>query len=106
MTQPLPVALALALASTQPLSAAAAESWTQPQEPALIYGNTYYVGTVGISSILIHTEAGSILLDGTLEKSAPLVEANIRKLGFKVEDVKLILNSHAHFDHAGGIATV
>lgn len=95
---------ALALALIQPLGAAPAENWSQPQEPARIYGNTYYVGTVGLSSVLIHTDAGAILLDGTLEKSAPLIEANIRKLGFKVEDVKLILNSHAHSDHAGGIA--
>lgn len=106
MRHSLSVALALAFTLTQPLAAFAAESWSQPQEPAHIYGNTYYVGTVGLSSVLIHTAAGAILLDGTLEKSAPLVEANIRKLGFKLGDVKLILNSHAHFDHAGGIATL
>jgi metallo-beta-lactamase class B len=98
--------IALALATTQPLGAAAAENWSQPQEPAHIHGNTYYVGTAGLSAVLIHTDAGAILLDGTLMESAPLVEANIRKLGFKVEDVKLILNSHAHFDHAGGIAAL
>ena len=106
MKHPLSVALALAFTLTQPLAAFAAESWSQPQEPEHIYGNTYYVGTVGLSSVLIHTDAGAILLDGTLEKTAPLVEANIRKLGFKLEDVKLILSSHAHFDHAGGIATL
>ncbi|MET0225473.1 MAG: subclass B3 metallo-beta-lactamase [Dokdonella sp.] len=104
MRHPLSVVLALCL--TQPLGAFAAESWSRPQEPAHIYGNTYYVGTVGLSSVLIHTDAGAILLDGTLEKSAPLVEANIRKLGFRLEDVKLILSSHAHFDHAGGIAVL
>ncbi|MEP7042271.1 MAG: subclass B3 metallo-beta-lactamase [Dokdonella sp.] len=106
MTHSLSVALALAIMLTQPLAASAAQSWSQPQEPAHIYGNAYYVGTVGLSSVLIHTDAGAILLDGTLDKSAPLVEANIRALGFKVEDVKLILSSHAHFDHAGGIAAL
>jgi len=106
MKHSLSAALALAMASTLPLAARADESWSQPQEPAHIYGNTYYVGTVGLSSVLIHTDAGAILLDGTLEKNAPLIEANIRKLGFKVEDVKLILNSHAHGDHAGGIAAL
>ena len=100
--------MALAIASAQALGAAAAEneSWTRAQEPAHIHGDTYYVGTAGLSSVLIHTAAGSILLDATLDRNAPLIEANIRKLGFKVEDVKFILNSHAHFDHAGGIATL
>jgi metallo-beta-lactamase class B len=106
MKHSLPVALALVIALPHPLDALADESWSQPQEPAHIYGNTYYVGTVGLSSVLIHTDAGAILLDGTLDKNAPLIEANIRKLGFQVEDVKLILNSHAHSDHAGGIAAL
>ena len=99
---------AIAIALTLPLGATAADhqSWTQPQKPAHIYGNTYYVGTVGLSSVLIHTKSGAVLLDGTLAQSAPLVEANIRALGFNVEDVKFILDSHAHADHAGGIAAL
>jgi metallo-beta-lactamase class B len=84
----------------------AAAEWNQAQEPVRIYGNTYYVGVAGLSSILIHTDAGLILLDGDLPQSVPLIEGNIRKLGFRVEDVKMILNSHAHFDHAGGIAAL
>jgi metallo-beta-lactamase class B len=79
-------------------------TWSVPQTPFRIYGNTYYVGTHGLSSILIDSGAGLILIDGTLEQSAPQIAANIRTLGFRIQDVKLILNSHAHYDHAGGIA--
>jgi metallo-beta-lactamase class B len=91
---------------TQAIQFGAAAEWNRPQDPVRIYGQTYYVGVPGLSSVLIHTDAGSILLDGDLPQSAPLIEANIRKLGFRVEDIKLILNSHAHFDHAGGIAAL
>ncbi len=75
-----------------------------PQQAFRIYGNTYYVGTHGLSSVLITSGTGHVLIDGALPESAPLIAANIRSLGFRIEDVKLILNSHAHFDHAGGIA--
>ena len=63
-------------------------------------------GTAGLSAILITSERGHILLDGGLSQSAPVIDANIRKLGFKTEDVKLIVNSHAHYDHAAGIAAL
>jgi metallo-beta-lactamase class B len=79
-------------------------TWSVPQTPFKIYGNTYYVGPHGLSSILITSGAGLILIDGTLEQSASQIAANIRTLGFRIQDVKLILNSHAHYDHAGGIA--
>jgi metallo-beta-lactamase class B len=78
--------------------------WNTPQPPFRIYGNTYYVGPHGLSSILITSNAGHILIDGALQESAQQIAANIRALGFRIEDVKLILNSHAHYDHAGGIA--
>jgi len=78
--------------------------WNAPQKPFRIYGNTYYVGPHGLSSILITSSAGHVLIDGGLPQSASLIAANIRWLGFRVEDVKLIVNSHVHFDHAGGIA--
>jgi len=67
-----------------------------------VFGNTYYVGTDGLSALLVTGDAGHVLLDTGLSQSAPLIDANIRKLGFKTEDVKLILISHGHFDHAGG----
>ena len=79
------------------------EAWNKPYEPFRIFGNSYYVGVDGISAVLITGNAGSILLDGGLPQSAAPIDANIRKLGFKTQDVKLIVNSHAHFDHTGGI---
>ena len=81
-------------------------AWNQPHEPFRVFGNTYYVGVDGLSAILITGAQGSILLDGRLPQSAPLIDASIRKLGFRTEDIKLIVNSHAHYDHAGGIAAL
>jgi metallo-beta-lactamase class B len=82
------------------------DEWNLPQKPFRVYGNTYYVGVRGLASVLIASKRGLVLLDGDLAQSAPLIEANIRALGFRIEDVKLIVNSHAHFDHAGGIAAL
>jgi metallo-beta-lactamase class B len=79
-------------------------AWNEPQQPFRIYGDTYYVGTHGLGSVLITSATGHILIDGALPESAQLIAANIRALGFRIKDIKLILNSHAHFDHAGGIA--
>jgi metallo-beta-lactamase class B len=82
------------------------EQWNRPHEPFRIFGNTYYVGVEGLSSILIASDEALILLDGALPQSAPLIAANIRKLGFRVEDIRLIVNTHTHHDHAGGIAAL
>jgi metallo-beta-lactamase class B len=82
------------------------DEWNKPREPFKIFGNTYFVGTDGLSAILVVGKEGSILLDGGLEQSAALIDANIRKLGFKTTDVKWIVNSHGHYDHAGGIAAL
>jgi metallo-beta-lactamase class B len=78
--------------------------WNVSQEPFRIYGNTYYVGVHGLSSILITSPQGHVLIDGDVQESAPKIVANIKALGFRIKDVKLILNSHVHYDHAGGIA--
>jgi metallo-beta-lactamase class B len=78
--------------------------WNKPQKPFRVYGNTYYVGPHGLSSILITSRAGHVLIDSALPESVPQVVANIKSLGFRIEDVKLIVNSHVHFDHAGGIS--
>jgi metallo-beta-lactamase class B len=78
--------------------------WLLPFEPRRIIGNIYYVGTNLVSSFLIVTPAGNILLDTGQIKMLPQVEANIEKLGFKVQDVKMLLNSHSHYDHCGGFA--
>lgn len=80
--------------------------WIAPQQPFRIYGNTYYVGTHGLASILVTSPAGHILIDATLDQNAPAIMEHIRALGFRVEDVKLILNSHAHYDHAAGTAAI
>ena len=82
----------------------ACPEWNRPQQPFRVYGNTYYVGPRGLSSILITSKAGHVLIDGALPESVPQIVANIRSLGFRIEDVKLIVNSHVHFDHGGGIA--
>ena len=80
--------------------------WNAPRTPVRLFANTYFVGTAGLSSVLVTSDAGHVLLDGALPQSATSIDANIRALGFRTEDVKLILNSHAHFDHAGGIAAL
>jgi metallo-beta-lactamase class B len=80
------------------------ESWNSPQPPFRVFGNTFYVGTHGLGSVLITSSAGHVLIDGGLSESAPRILANIKSLGFRIEDVKLIVNSHVHFDHAGGLA--
>ncbi len=79
-------------------------SWNQPVEPFRIVGNIYYVGASDITSFLITNPKGHILLDGGFVETAPQIRDNIRKLGFKLEDVKYLLSSHAHSDHAGGLA--
>lgn len=64
-------------------------------------GNLYYVGAAGVSSFLIVTPQGNILLDGGLAETASQIERNVAKLGFRMQDVKYLLNSHAHYDHCG-----
>jgi metallo-beta-lactamase class B len=81
-------------------------AWNKPQAPFNVYGNTWYVGTAGLSALLVTSPQGHILLDGALPQSAPQIEKNIAALGFRIKDVKLIVNSHAHWDHAGGIAAL
>ncbi|HEV7990713.1 MAG TPA: subclass B3 metallo-beta-lactamase [Gemmatimonadaceae bacterium] len=104
------IALFAVLAGVRPLAAQRSREcpscaeWNEPQRPFRLHADTYYVGTHGLSAILITSSAGHVLIDGGLPESAPVIRANIEALGFHVRDVKLILNSHAHFDHAGGIA--
>lgn len=79
-------------------------AWNAPHAPVRLFGNTYYVGTDGLSALLITSSSGHVLLDGGLPESASLIARNIETLGFRLQDVKLIVNSHDHYDHAGGIA--
>lgn len=80
------------------------QRWVTPTEPFRIIDNVYYVGTAGLSSFLVTSPEGHVLLDTGLPDSAPLIKANIAKLGFRLGDIKYLLNSHAHFDHAGALA--
>ena len=97
-------AIVLTSVLTASLVTARAADWYAPQEPFAVYGNTWYVGTGGISAVLITSPAGHILIDVGAPKALPQIVEHIRKLGFKVEDIRYILNSHAHHDHAAGIA--
>lgn len=80
--------------------------WNQPIEPFRIIGNIYYVGVTGVASYLIATPKGHVLLDGGLPETAPIIEKNIASLNFRIQDVKYLLNSHAHYDHCGGLAAL
>lgn len=90
-------------AASMPVHAA---DWYAPQAPFALYGNTYYVGTHGISAVLITSPAGNILIDGGPPDAQAQVADHVRQLGFKVEDIRYILSGHEHFDHAGGIAAL
>jgi metallo-beta-lactamase class B len=74
-----------------------------PDEPFRIAGNLYYVGSTGITSFLITGPQGHVLIDGGYPETAPLIIGSMRKLGFDIRDVKVLLNTHAHADHAGGL---
>jgi metallo-beta-lactamase class B len=91
---------------THPQASATWRSWNQPTKPLRIIGNIYYVGANEITSFLIVTPAGDILLDGGFPETARQIEANIKTLGFHLSDVKILLNSHAHVDHAGGLSAL
>jgi len=80
------------------------DEWDKPGPPFRVYGSTWYVGTCGISSILVTGPQGHVLIDSGTDEGAKIVLDNIRALGFDPKDVKLILMSHEHFDHVGGMA--
>ena len=93
----------LAQDDEKPVRCTSCDEWNKLQAPFNVYGNTWYVGTAGLSALLVTSPSGHVLLDGALPQSAAQIRANIERLGFRIQDVKLILNSHAHWDHAGGI---
>jgi metallo-beta-lactamase class B len=97
------VATAAAISMASAMPAFAQANWNTPAEPFHVVDNVWYVGTEGLSAFLFTTPEGHILLDGATPQGAPVIEANIAKLGFKPGDVKILLNSHAHFDHSGGL---
>ncbi|NKB89317.1 MAG: subclass B3 metallo-beta-lactamase [Acidobacteria bacterium] len=108
MNKPLALALlGLALTPSAPATPQETEAWramNQPVEPFEIGGGLYYVGASSVTSYLLTSEAGHILIDGGFEETAPMILANVASLGFDITDVRVLLNSHAHTDHVGGLA--
>ena len=80
------------------------DEWNKPAPPFHVFGNTYYVGTCGITSVLIETGQGAIVIDGGPVDAGRLIAKNVQALGVKLSDVKLLLHTHEHHDHAGGLA--
>lgn len=102
--QPAPVTAAPAPTGTALAAACEGrEGWSDPAPPAKIHGNTYYVGTCGITALLIASADGLVLIDGATEEAAPAILANIRALGFDPANVRYLLASHEHLDHVGGL---
>ena len=109
----LPLLLALATATTPappadetPVHCTRCDEWNAPQAPFRLYGNSWYVGVAGLSSVLIDSGDGLVLLDGGLPQSAAGIAAHVRALGHDVREIRWILASHGHFDHVGGIAAL
>jgi metallo-beta-lactamase class B len=100
------VALSLSWAAGGRADAQNAPDWTEPFAPFRIAGNLYYVGSKGLASYLITTPKGHILINSDLEASVPLLQDSIARLGFKITDVKVLLISHAHWDHDAGSAAI
>jgi metallo-beta-lactamase class B len=85
-------------------AASAQSDWTEPLEPFRISDELYYVGTAGLAAYLFTTSEGHILVDAPLDENVELLLGNIRSVGFDPRDIRLLLTSHAHFDHVGGLA--
>ena len=98
--------LILVLAGADSVFAQADPEWTEPFPPFHIAGNLYYVGSKGLANYLITTAQGNILINSDLEANVPMIEASIEKLGFKFKDTKILLISHAHWDHDAGSAKI
>lgn len=91
---------------TRPLAVERAKEWLAPLPPEKIHGKSYLVGFGGLSVALIDTGDGLVLIDGALPQAAPAILANVRKLGFNPKDIKFILSTEPHYDHAGGLAAL
>ena len=100
------LALILVLAAAGSVFAQANPEWTEPFPPFHIAGNLHYVGSKGLANYLVTTPQGNILINSDLEANVPLIEASIEKLGFKFKDTKILLISHAHWDHDAGSAMI
>jgi len=100
----LPLAGAAQAQTVKDLLTGALARWNEPTEPFKIIGNVYYVGTNGLASYLITSPQGHILVDTVMPESTSQIKGSIEKLGFKITDIKYLLNTHAHIDHTGGLA--
>ena len=80
--------------------------WNAPTDPVRLFGNVHYVGTRGLSALLLTSPGGHILVDAGLPESAEPILRSVRALGFSPSDIRLIVTSHAHYDHAGGVAAI
>lgn len=89
-----------------PVLAQENEAWTTPMDPFRVVGNLYYVGSRDLASYLVVTPQGNILINPSLESSVPLIRRSVEKLGFRMADIKILLISHAHFDHDAGAAAI
>jgi metallo-beta-lactamase class B len=96
----------LVLAAAGSVFAQANPDWTEPFPPFRIAGNLYYVGSKGLANYLVTTPQGNMLINSDLEANVPLIEASTEKLGFKFKDTKILLISHAHWDHDAGSAMI
>jgi metallo-beta-lactamase class B len=99
-------AFIVVLAGASCAFAQADPEWTEPFPAFRIAGNLYYVGSKGLASYLVATSQGNILINSDLEANVPVIEASIEKLGFKFKDTKILLISHAHWDHDAGSAKI
>jgi metallo-beta-lactamase class B len=88
------------------MTCSACDEWNRPRAPFKVFGNTYFVGTQGLSAVVIDTGDGLILIDVALPQSAPLIDANLRRLGLDTKAIKYIAVSHGHFDHIGGVRSM
>lgn len=100
----LPLAGVAQAQTVKDLLAALLVKWNTPTEPFKMIDNVYYVGTDGLASYLITSPQGHVLVDTVMPESTTQIKASIEKLGFKVTDIKYIVNTHAHIDHTGGLA--
>jgi metallo-beta-lactamase class B len=80
------------------------DDWTVPIPAYQVTGNLYYVGSMGLASYLITTPEGHILINSNMEANVPMIRTSVESLGFRVSDIKILLISHAHYDHCGGSA--
>lgn len=100
------LATAVAAGPANPVAAAAPEAWTRAVAPFRIAGETWYVGTEGITVLLVRGPQGAVLFDAGMPESLPALQRNLATLGVEPREIKLILTSHAHFDHVGALAAL